>query len=171
LFVIVFLFQRERVDKLQYPIEYEDTVLKYSEIYDVDPTLIFAIINVESKFNSDAVSNKGAIGLMQIMPDTGTWASKKLDIEGYTTESLYDHDTNIHIGTWYISSLLEEFNGDIRNAAAAYNGGIGNVRNWLKDEDYSRDGVNLDYIPFSETRNYVKKVIKGQGVYREIYGE
>lgn len=170
LVLIVAFTQQSKVKKMLYPVKYEDSVLKYSEMYDVDPNLVLAIIKVESKFKSDALSSKGAIGLMQIMPSTGVWASEKMKIEGFEENDLYDYDTNIHIGTWYISSLIDEFDGDIRNAVASYNGGMGNVKSWLEDESYSQDGINLSEIPFPETSNYVEKVIKAQGIYREIYG-
>jgi soluble lytic murein transglycosylase len=170
LILVVAATQKERVKRVVYPVKYEETVMKYSEIYGVDPNLVMAIIKVESKFDSEAVSKKGAIGLMQIMPETGIWASEKVGIEGFEENDLYNYDTNIQIGTWYIGNLINEFDGDIRNAVAAYNGGSGNVRSWLNDESYSSDGINLSEIPFPETRGYVDKVIKAQGVYREIYG-
>lgn len=170
IFIIAFT-QRNSILKFAYPIEYEDTVLEYAEYHDIEPSLVLGIIRVESNFKSDAVSNKGAIGLMQIMPKTGVWIAETIGLEKFEERDLYDYDTNIKMGTWYIKNLIDEFDGDVVNALAAYNGGVGNVKSWLSDQRYSDDGTNLSQIPFKETEEYVKKVIKAQGVYRELYGE
>lgn len=161
--------QRDRIMSLIYPLDYEATIDKYSEEYGVDKYLVASIIKVESGFREGAVSNRGAIGLMQIMPKTGIWAGEKLGID-VVEEDLYDPDINIRIGTWYIGSLIEEFDGNLENALAAYNGGIGNVYKWLASPEYSRDGLTLDRIPFLETENYVKKVRENYESYKSIYG-
>jgi soluble lytic murein transglycosylase len=157
------------VVKIIYPIDYENYIKKYSQNYNIDSHLVAAIINVESKYDTFAMSKKDARGLMQISPNTGKWASEKIDIQDFTLESLYDPEINIRIGCWYLSVLADEFNGNLQLILAAYNGGSGNVNKWLKDDRYSKDGKSLDYIPFKETSDYVEKVLKNYEMYKKIY--
>ena len=138
--------------KRTYPMRYKDVILQYSLEYELDPYLVFAVIWVESRFDSAATSRQGARGLMQIVPTTGSWAAEKLGIEEYDDDSLYDPDINVKIGCWYISYLKKLFSEDMNLVLAAYNGGSGNVRKWLNDSRYSRDGKTLDKIPFNETK-------------------
>lgn len=155
--------------KLVYPLHYTEYIIKYSNEYEIDPHLVAAIINVESNYDVNAKSQKEARGLMQISPNTGKWASGKLNIEDFSLESLYIPQINIQIGCWYINVLNEEFNGNLKLVLAAYNGGSGNVNKWLKDKQYSIDGENLHNIPFKETDEYVKKVLKNYSMYKKIY--
>lgn len=155
--------------KVLFPMYHRDLIYKYSEMYDVNPYLITAIIRTESKFYTKAKSRKDARGLMQISPMTGLWAAKVLGIENYNPEMLYEPKTNIMIGCWYVHTLEKEFDGNLRNVIAAYNGGSGNVTRWLKDIRYSSDGKNLDHIPFVETRGYVDKVIYNYNIYNNLY--
>lgn len=154
---------------VKYPIGYRKYISEYSEEFDVDPHLVTAIINVESRYDKDAESQKGAKGLMQIAPITGQWASEVLGIEGYTEEDLFNPEMNIRIGTWYISRLLLEFDNNLDNVILAYNAGSGNVQKWLKDKDYSSDGKNIDHIPFKETRDYIARVKNSYKVYKTTY--
>jgi soluble lytic murein transglycosylase len=128
-----------------------------------------AVIYVESNFDANACSYKGAIGLMQIMPQTGEWAAQRLKIKDFTSEKLYNPNMNIKIGCWYLNNLQSQFNGDLDLVLAAYNGGSGNVRKWLKNKEYSSDGKTISYIPFKETREYVQKVKKAYKKYRSLY--
>lgn len=155
--------------KLVYPLAYEDLIQKYSREYGIDPYLIAAIINVESRYDKNALSSKEARGLMQISPITGEWAAKELSIADFDLEKLYDPDINIRIGSWYLKVLEEEFNGSLQLILAAYNGGSGNVSNWLKNEEYSQDGLVLTKIPFKETEEYIKKVEKNIKIYNILY--
>lgn len=155
--------------KVIFPIYHRELIYKYSELYNVDPYFIAAIIKTESKFYPRATSHRDARGLMQISPITGAWAAEVLCIGNYSPERLYEPDINIMIGCWYVHILGEEFNGNLRNVIAAYNGGSGNVTRWLADKRYSNDGENLDHIPFDETRNYVEKVIYNYNVYSSLY--
>lgn len=106
---------------------------------------------------------------MQISLVTGEWAFTELNIDGYTLDKLYEPETNIMVGCWYLNVLQEEFNGDLRLVLAAYNGGSGNVSKWLKDEKYSKDGKTLDRIPYKETEEYVNKVLRYNEIYRKVY--
>lgn len=152
-----------------FPLEYEKSIIEYSEMYNVDPNLVAAVINTESKFVVDASSTKGAIGLMQIMPDTGKWIAEKLELSNFNEEIIADPEINIRMGTWYLKKLSEDFNGDYILVLAAYNGGPGNVTKWLEDEKYSSDGENLHKIPFKETKSYVQKVKFNHRIYKYLY--
>lgn len=131
--------------------------------------LVAALIWVESSFNKDAESAKGAIGLMQIMPETGSWAAGQMGLGDFTAEKLFAPDTNIKIGTWYLSQLLNQFGHNPYLALAAYNGGRGHVSSWLEKGiwDGSREG--LANIPFPETYYFVKKVERVYKRYKALY--
>lgn len=152
-----------------YPLDYTDYINKYSKEYDIDPLLASAIINVESKYNKDAISSKDARGLMQIGPTTGKWAGEKLNIENYNSNMLFIPETNIRIGIWYLSVLRNEFGDNLDLILAAYNAGSGNVQDWLRNELYSEDGIDLDNIPFKETADYVVKVRLNLKIYNLFY--
>lgn len=153
-----------------YHLSYSATIKKYADEFQIDPYLVAAVINVESDFDSEAVSHKDARGLMQIGEGTGEWAARELEIEGYNQDMLYDPEINIRIGSWYLNNLSKEFNGNVELMLAAYNGGSGNVNKWLKDEKYSKDGTSLYHIPFKETRLYVEKVLRIREEYKDRYG-
>lgn len=152
-----------------FPISYRDYIYKYSLENDLDPFLVAAIISVESKYEKDALSNKNARGLMQIGAQTGEWGAEVLGIKEYDNSILFEPEINIRIGTWYLRQLKNQFNNDIDLVLAAYNAGSGNVTKWLKDERYSKDGINLDSIPFEETDAYLDKVKLNHKVYKTIY--
>lgn len=151
-----------------YPLKYLETVKAYSDTYGLDPLLVMSVIRVESMFRPEAVSSKNARGLMQITARTGKWAAEKLKFKDYTDEKLFDPDTNIHIGCWYLAFLYREF-GDTDLALAAYNAGSGNVSQWLSDGRYSKTGETLNSIPFRETERYLKKVKKSFRIYKTLY--
>ena len=151
--------------KITYPLGYLDLIKKYSKEYNVDPYLVAAIINVESRYDKEAISSKKARGLMQISPTTGEWAAQELAIEDFTLEKLFEPEINIIIGTWYLKVLSEEFDNNLQLILAAYNGGSGNVSKWLGNKDYSKDGLVLSKIPFKETEEYIKKVERNLKIY------
>ncbi|MGF7056525.1 soluble lytic murein transglycosylase [Brassicibacter mesophilus] len=157
------------IGRILYPVNYGEYIIDFSEKYDVDPFLVSAIIRVESKYYKDAISHKGARGLMQVAPITGKWACQEIGIDNYSDELLFDPKINIEIGCWYLSKLFKQFNDDTELVIAAYNGGSGNVSKWLKDKRYSVDGEKLDNIPFKETELYVKKVLKSYAIYSRLY--
>jgi len=157
---------------LAYPQGYWETIQSYARKYDQDPFFIAAIIREESQFSSDALSQAGARGLMQVMPATGEWVAKRIKLNGFDNGKLFDPDMGINIGTWYISFLMKKFKGDPLLAAAAYNAGPDAVTAWLGKYGYSgeRDAF-VEAIPFPETRGYVKKVLRNYGEYKRIYGK
>jgi soluble lytic murein transglycosylase len=156
--------------KKMFPQKYGDYVYMYSEMNSIDPNLVFAVIKAESSFNTMAVSSRDARGLMQITESTGQWGADMLDIKGYSMEMLFDPETNIKIGCWYINTLMKEFDYKEELVIAAYNAGSGNVRKWLSNSEYSSSGELLDKIPYGETERYLHKVRNYYAVYRNIYG-
>lgn len=170
LFIIIVLgsalyIGKDEVYKYLYPKKYSDYVEFYSKEYNIDENLVYSIIKAESKFNKDAISRRGAKGLMQIGDGTRDWAIEELSIEDV---DIFEPEDNIRIGCWYLNKLYREF-GDLDLVIAAYNGGSGNVKKWLADEEYSEDGENLHTIPFKETSAYVEKVKYNYEMYKKIY--
>ncbi len=166
--VLIVLFVLSAIS-IFYPLDYMEYIDKYSKEYDVDPILVAAIINVESKYKKDAISSKDARGLMQIGPTTGEWAGEELNIENYNPNMLFIPETNIRIGSWYLSKLKSEFGDNLDLILAAYNAGSGNVQKWRQDSSYSKDGITLENIPFKETADYLVKVKLNLKVYDLIY--
>lgn len=169
---VIFLYWFLNSDYLQrkiYPLEYKEEIMEFSKEYDLDPHMIMSIIWVESKFKPEATSNKGARGLMQIIPRTGQWIAEQVGDNDYDEEKLYDPETNIRFGCWYFGYLLKVFDKDTDLALASYNGGMGNVMKWLKDSRYSDDGKQLKDIPFKETKDYLERVEDAYERYRKLY--
>jgi soluble lytic murein transglycosylase len=155
--------------KYLYPLPHRELVFHYAQEYNVDPYLVFAVIRAESKYLTTATSPKGARGLMQIMPETGVWIAGRLKLADYHSEMLYEPETNIRFGVWYLSSLREEFDNNPVLSLAAYNGGRGNVKQWKQQYQWGTDFTDVEQIPFKETRLYVGKVLKAHEKYRELY--
>lgn len=154
-----------------YPTIYSEYVYKYSEENGIDPLLTFAIIKAESNFNKDAVSNSNAIGLMQIVESTAKEIAEK-DLElSFSTDLLNSPEYNIKIGTAYYAKLLKKYNGNMGLSLAAYNAGIGKVDGWIKDGTIKEDGSDLENIPYKETNNYVRKILRDYNIYKQIYSK
>lgn len=152
-----------------YPIKYKEPVLKYARENNIDPLLVFAIIKAESSFNPTAISHKNARGLMQISEITAKWGAETLEIQQFNMEDLYDPDLNIRIGCWYIGRLMKEFDNNMDLVIAAYNGGSGNVNEWLKNKNYSNSGKTLEKIPFKETDKFLNRVKSYYSAYKRHY--
>lgn len=149
----------------RFPLRYVDIVNENAEMFDLDPAFVFAVIHAESRFNSRAVSRVGASGLMQIMESTAYWIAPRVGLDDFDYEvHIFDPEINIRLGVYYLHNLANAF-GDLEVALAAYNAGRGNVHRWLNDPEFSSDGVTLDYIPFSETRNYLIRVADNERIY------
>ncbi|HYF75260.1 MAG TPA: lytic transglycosylase domain-containing protein [Candidatus Nitrosocosmicus sp.] len=155
--------------KLIYPLEYKEEIIKYGQMHKIDPPLLAALIKTESNFEVYAESSKGAKGLMQITPSTGQWIAETMGVEGFEESMLFDPETNIMLGSWYIEHLSDYYKGSFELVFAAYNGGRGNVDKWLKNKSLSSDGRTLLDIPFPETENFVKKIRKNYDIYKSIY--
>ena len=172
IFVIVFLiFARIPILKIMYPRTYEEAVLVYSEEYNVDKNLILALIKAESNFDEDAISNRNARGLMQLMEETAIDVANRNGIElddENIREELCDVYKNIEIGTAYIASLLGRYENE-EVALAAYNAGIGTVDNWIEKGIINKDGTDIENIPYKETNYYVRKILRDYEIYQELY--
>lgn len=153
-----------------YPQKYSEYVYTYSEEYEVDPLLIFAIIKAESNFNPEATSHSNAIGLMQLMENTAIEMSNRIEkTKIITKEELYEPQNNIKLGIKYFSILLKQYDNNLGLALAAYNAGMGNVAEWIEKGIIREDGSNLENIPYQETNMYVRKILNNYQIYQKLY--
>lgn len=170
--IVVFLgIFKNKILKIIYPKTYKEIVETYAEQYNLEENLIFAVIKAESNFDVEAVSNKGAKGLMQLMEETAKDVIKQSKIDLDITkigEELLNAENNIKIGTKYLASLLEKY-GNAEVALAAYNAGIGNVNNWIEKGIIKDDGSDIENIPYKETNMYVRKILRDYKIYKKIY--
>ncbi len=150
-----------------YPYKYQNEIIEACEVNNVSPALVASIINVESGYDREAVSRKGAIGLMQLMPETAKWLCEMSNIE-YNNIDLTNEKTSIELGTKYLSMLFNSFS-DKETAICAYNAGPTKVKLWLLQEENSQDGVVLSKIPYKETSEYLNKVKKNLRIYEKRY--
>lgn len=146
-----------------YPLDYEAEIKEYAATYNVDPALVASMINVESRFQPKKVSNKGAVGLMQIMPSTAEEIAKKLDRTYY---DLFHPATNIEFGCYYLKYLTTQVGSELSVLLASYNAGFNKVNEWLTNKDYSDNGVTLIKTPYKETNQYIEKVNQNYRVYQ-----
>lgn len=164
------LFEQEPAPMVTtYITEYEDLIRKYAGENEIPPAYVAAVIMAESSYRPDAVSNVNAQGLMQILPDTAGWIAGKFD-EEYVEGSLFDPETNIRYGCWYLGFLMNRYDGNMRCSSSAYHAGQGTVDKWLADPMYSTDGKTLSNIPSDVTGTYVDRVLKYYEGYEKIYG-
>src|SRR6188768_3419332 len=147
--------------RLRYPLEYEHIVTGHAENYDLDPALLAAVIYRESKFDANAKSSSGAIGLMQLLPDTAKGIALHTGGSQFEVSDLYDPEINVRYGSFYLRRLLNKY-GDTRLALAAYNAGQANVDEWR---------ANGEGIAFPETRQYVDEVLDARDVYADTYAD
>lgn len=157
----------ERAEKLAYPLAYTVTVNRYADEYGLPRELLYAVILTESSFDPDAVSHSGAVGLMQITPATFNWLMSKTG-EEYPQDELYNPETSIRYGAFFLAMLREDF-GCWQAALAAYNAGPARLRGWLADGIVTLDGDKLVGVPIDETANYIRRVTAAEEKYRRLY--
>lgn len=162
---LIFFNVKDFVLKKIYPKQYDEFVEQYAKEYNLNSNIIYAIIKNESNFDKDISSNKGAIGLMQIMQETGSEVANRINIEA---SNLLDAKTNIQIGTKYFSELYQKYN-NTNLALAAYNAGTGNVDKWIESGIIKISGEDIENIPYKETNMYVRKVIQTEKIYEVLY--
>jgi soluble lytic murein transglycosylase len=169
LFGIVYFLQANWFWRVFYPWPYKQDMIEVAVDSGVDPFLLAAVTKVESGFDPHARSSAGAVGLMQVMPDTANWVSQQIGFDDFHADLLYQPEVNLLIGCWYLSDLLNEFDGNITAALAAYNAGRGNVGTWLRSGQWNGTKRDLKNIPFPETREYVKSVLRNYEIYQYLY--
>jgi soluble lytic murein transglycosylase len=146
--------------RARYPLEYEHIVSAHARNYDLDPALLAAVIYAESRFDPDVESPAGAVGLMQLLPDTARGIALRTGGGAFVVSDLRDPEINVRYGSWYLEHLRGRYDGDMRLALAAYHAGPGNVDRWLEE------GAG---IAFPETRDYVNEVERVRQVYADAY--
>ena len=159
---------RPQISVRRYPMEYVDQIRARAAENGIDPAWPAAVIMAESDYQPEAVSPANAQGLMQLLPETADWIAGKFD-ETYVEGCLFDPETNIKYGCWYLGYLFRRFDGDLTRATAAYHAGQGKVDEWLANPEYSPDGATLARIPSDATDTYVKRVLKYYEKYVELY--
>lgn len=151
--------------KIIFPDEYGSIVENYSKEYGIDAYTVLALIKAESNFNPDAVSHKNAKGLMQLTEETFLFCKSNIELG----DNILNPDVNIKAGIWYLSFLSDKFNSNIKNVLASYNAGASNVTKWLENKKYSPDGITLESAPYTETHNYIKRVLRYRKIYYLLY--
>ncbi len=153
---LLFLYAGAVGFRVLYPAERIDLVRAQAAAVGLDPALVCSLVRAESRFHVDAVSPHGAIGLMQLMPDTAAWIAEQL---GLAAVDLRDAATSLRLGTWYLRYLIDRF-GRLDLALAAYNAGPTRVDRWLAAGE----------TPYAETAGFVRRVLRGVPVYRFVLG-
>ena len=151
----------------RFPMPFHDAVLRRAKEIGLDPAYVYGLVRQESRFIMDARSHVGASGLMQVMPATARWTARKIGLTGFTQDQLTDQETNITIGTAYLKLALDDFDDSMPLAAAAYNAGPGRPRAW-RNGPVIEAAIWAENVPFTETRDYVKKVLANTVNYAAI---
>ena len=149
-----------------FPIPYKEEIVEWSTQRQLNPLLVAALIRQESRFEKQIRSSAGAVGLMQVMPDTGKWVAQKIDLKEYDVEKPSD---NIQLGTWFLDFTHKEYDNNSLLAIASYNAGPGNVSNWVKKYGFSDPDAFIEKIPFPETKGYVENVFANYWNYLRLY--
>lgn len=163
------LMQTKWVARWMYPLYYYEDIRREAARYDLDPLLVAAVVRVESSFVRDRVSKVGAVGLMQLMPETARWIVQQPGAPKVSTDDLTDPEASLAMGSWYLSYLIERFHGNTVAAVAAYNAGPNRVERWLKEGQWDGTLEHADRIPVGETRHFVQRVFYNFDRYKEIY--
>ena len=145
--------------RTRYPLEYEEIIRGHATNHHLDPALLAAVVYVESRFDPNAESSAGAIGLMQLLPDTAKGIALRTGGDRFVVADLRDPEINVRYGSWYLDHLSRRYD-DVRTALAAYHAGQGRVDEWL------RQGRRIE---FPETRDYVDEVTRVRRVYEKAY--
>ena len=153
-----------------YPLPYEDELRGRARPHELDPFLVAGLIRQESEFNPRAVSRAGAMGLMQLMPSTGSGLARRLGVAGFSKRRLHDPDTSLRLGTFHLKEVVERYQGDLELTLAAYNAGESRANRWVQWADFEEPGEFVETIPFTETRGYVQSVLRNRDMYRRLYG-
>ncbi len=153
-----------------YPIPWEDDLRRRARPHELDPYLVAGLIRQESEYNHRAVSRAGAIGLMQVMPATGRDIFRRLGMPSFSTAKLRQPDISLRLGTYHLKQVLNQFDGSLELALAAYNAGAHRAKEWITWGDFNEPAEFVETIPFTETRGYVQSVLRNRDMYRRLYG-
>jgi soluble lytic murein transglycosylase len=153
-----------------FPKAYWDDLNKYSSQNGLDHYLVASLVRQESEFNAAAISRANAVGLMQLLPKTGSKVARQIKLRTYSAPQLYTPSVNLELGTHYFKEILDKYNGQFEYALAAYNAGTDRVEDWLGQGHYRDPQEFVESIPFTETREYVQAILRNANVYRQLYG-
>lgn len=159
----------DEILRVMFPLDYWPLIQYHAKARGLDPFLVAALVGQESTFDADIVSAAKAIGLMQVIPDTGARYARKIGITPFSAARLTDPETNVRIGTTYLSELIQEF-GAAYFAIASYNAGEHRIARWKRERPDLPQDEFIDDIPYEETRNYVKRILGTAEDYRRLYG-
>ena len=171
LLMVFMIFWHKPILKVLFVMKYQTEIVKFSQSHNLDPSMVGAMIFVESRFNPEVVSHKGAMGLMQIMPSTGQWVAAELREADFSPDALLDPIQNLKVGIWYLAYLKRLYQGNDYLALASYNAGHGNVSQWIHDGIWDGDAVKIEQIPFPETKKYLIKILFYKKIYSYLYQE
>jgi soluble lytic murein transglycosylase len=149
-----------------YPFAFSQPIATWSQNRTLNPFLVISLMRQESRFMPGIVSSAGAVGLMQVMPDTAQWIAQHTSVGQY---DLKDPDDNIKLGTWYLNYTHQTWQGNSLLAVASYNAGPGNVQDWVNRLGITDLDRFVEQIPFSETQNYVESVFANYWNYLRLY--
>lgn len=149
-----------------FPLAYFTPIRKWSNQRNLNPLLVLSLMRQESRFQPKIRSVAGAVGLMQVLPETAEWVSEKAGLKDYQIDGI---DDNINLGTWYLDYTHRNYNDNSMLAIASYNAGPGNVDRWVKQTSVTDVDVFVEEIPFPETKNYVKSVSENYWNYLRLY--
>jgi len=155
---------------LRYPAPYRVELQEYVRINDLDEAWVYGLMRQESRFTAHANSSVGAAGLMQIMPATARWAAQRLGMKGYRNALIHEFGTNLKLGTYYLKTVLSQFDNNPVLASAAYNAGPNRAQQWRGDMTLE-GAIYIETIPFDETRDYVRKVMSNTAYYSRLFGQ
>ncbi|MBX6351939.1 MAG: lytic transglycosylase domain-containing protein [Thermoflavifilum sp.] len=171
LICVIFIITSNTFWRWMYPIEYQSLIQTSARGAQLDPLLVASVIRVESQFRSEDVSHAGAVGLMQLMPDTARWiAARNGRPMVLNNAQLAQPEVNIQLGCLYLRYLVNRFNGNVVAAIAAYNAGPQRVQDWLQNGLWDGRLETLQSIPVGETRHFVDRVFYNYDLYKRIYG-
>jgi soluble lytic murein transglycosylase len=159
----------EKFWKLAFPLPFRESLEQSARRNGLDPFLLAALIRQESEFNPKAISRAHAYGLTQVLPSTGRQIGRTLNIRAFRADMLFQPETNLRIGTYFLRSLLDRLQGKWEATLASYNAGPGRVNNWLTWNQFREPAEFIESIPFQETRNYVQSVLRNADFYRRLY--
>ena len=155
---------------LRFPTPYREVVSSYSRALDLDEAWVYGLVRQESRFVADARSSAGAQGLMQLMPSTARQVARRLGLPGFQRHQVISVDTNINLGTYHLRQLLDDLDNQAVLASAGYNAGLRRAREWRAQQQLE-GAVYVECIPFTETRDYVRKVMNNTMYYSRLFGQ